>query len=226
MEKEKDKNTDLYDSEDRNAGEVSGAAFLSSVIRTWKNGRSRGLIGMDGMCGSGKTTLADRLGQILQIPVFHMDDYYLPFQERAADWKNVCAGNMDLSRLEREVLLPLSRGQAVRTFRYNCRKDKMTEDNREAAAFAIVEGTYSLHPRVRSYFDLTFFLSVADRLQKSRLETREGTNYQNFLDLWIPMEKHYFQELDPEENADFRIELDAEGRIIRCEETGKRRIIT
>ena len=226
MEKEKDKITDLYDLEKINTGEVAGADFLASVIRTWMKGCRRGLVGMDGMCGSGKTTLANRLGQILEIPVFHMDDYYLPFSQREADWKNICAGNMDLCRLEREVLLPLSRGQAVRTFRYNCRQDKMVKDNREAASFAIVEGTYSLHPRVRSYFDLTFFLSVADRLQKSRLETREGTNYQNFLDLWIPMEKHYFQKLNPEENADFRIELDAEGRIIRCEETGKRRIIT
>lgn len=226
MEKEKDKITDLYDLENINTGEVAGADFLASVIRTWMKGCRRGLVGMDGMCGSGKTTLANRLGQILEIPVFHMDDYYLPFSQREADWKNICAGNMDLCRLEREVLLPLSRGQAVRTFRYNCRQDKMVKDNREAASFAIVEGTYSLHPRVRSYFDLTFFLSVADRLQKSRLEAREGTNYQNFLDLWIPMEKHYFQELDPKKNADFRIELDAEGRVIRCEETGKRGIIT
>jgi uridine kinase len=226
MEKEKDKITDLYDLENINTGEVVGADFLASVIRTWMKGCRRGLVGMDGMCGSGKTTLANRLGQILEIPVVHMDDYYLPFSQREADWKNICAGNMDLCRLEREVLLPLSRGQAVRTFRYNCRQDKMVKDNREAASFAIVEGTYSLHPRVRSYFDLTFFLSVADRLQKSRLEAREGTNYQNFLDLWIPMEKHYFQELDPKKNADFRIELDAEGRVIRCEETGKRGIIT
>lgn len=226
MEKEKDKITDLYDLENINTREVAGADFLASVIRTWMKGCRRGLVGMDGMCGSGKTTLANRLGQILEIPVFHMDDYYLPFSQREADWKNICAGNMDLCRLEREVLLPLSRGQAVRTFRYNCRQDKMVKDNREAASFAIVEGTYSLHPRVRSYFDLTFFLSVADRLQKSRLEAREGTNYQNFLDLWIPMEKHYFQELDPKKNADFRIELDAEGRVIRCEETGKRGIIT
>lgn len=226
MEKEKDKITDLYDLENINTEEVSGADFLASVIRTWMKGCRRGLVGMDGMCGSGKTTLANRLGQILEIPVVHMDDYYLPFSQREADWKNICAGNMDLCRLEREVLLPLSRGQAVRTFRYNCRQDKMVKDNREAASFAIVEGTYSLHPRVRSYFDLTFFLSVADRLQKSRLEAREGTNYQNFLDLWIPMEKHYFQELDPKKNADFRIELDAEGRVIRCEETGKRGIIT
>ena len=226
MENEKDKITDLYDLENINTGEVAGADFLASVIRIWMKGCRRGLVGMDGMCGSGKTTLANRLGQILEIPVFHMDDYYLPFSQREADWKNICAGNMDLCRLEREVLLPLSRGQAVRTFRYNCRQDKMVKDNREAASFAIVEGTYSLHPRVRSYFDLTFFLSVADRLQKSRLEAREGTNYQNFLDLWIPMEKHYFQELDPKKNADFRIELDAEGRVIRCEETGKRGIIT
>lgn len=226
MEKEKDKITDLYDLENINTGEVSGADFLASVIRTWMKGCRRGLVGMDGMCGSGKTTLANRLGQILEIPVVHMDDYYLPFSQREADWKNICAGNMDLCRLEREVLLPLSRGQAVRTFRYNCRQDKMVKDNREAASFAIVEGTYSLHPRVRSYFELTFFLSVADRLQKSRLEAREGTNYQNFLELWIPMEKHYFQELDPMKNADFRIELDAEGRVIRCEETGKRGIIT
>lgn len=226
MEKEKDKITDLYDLENINTGEVAGADFLASVIRTWMKGCRRGLVGMDGMCGSGKTTLASRLGQILEIPVFHMDDYYLPFSQREADWKNICAGNMDLCRLEREVLLPLSRGQAVRTFRYNCRQDKMAKDNREAASFAIVEGTYSLHPRIRSFFDLTFFLSVADRLQKSRLEAREGTNYQNFLELWIPMEKHYFQELDPKKNADFRIELNAEGRMIRCEETGKRGIIT
>ena len=131
-----------------------------------------------------------------------------------------------ISAAWREVLLPLSRLQAVRTFRYNCREDKRTEDNREAAAFAIVEGTYCLHPRIRSYFGLTFFLSVTDLLQKSRLEAREGANYRNFLNLWIPMEKHYFQDLNPEENADFKIELDAEGRMIRCEETGKCGIIT
>ena len=70
MEKEKDKITDLYDLEKINTGEVAGADFLASVIRTWMKGCRRGLVGMDGMCGSGKTTLANRLGQILEIPVF------------------------------------------------------------------------------------------------------------------------------------------------------------
>ena len=45
------------------------------------------LVGIDGRCGSGKTTLAAYLQEKLSAAVLHIDDFYLPFSLRS---ENVC----------------------------------------------------------------------------------------------------------------------------------------
>lgn len=192
-------------------------SVLAADIQEWMGERRIGLIGIDGMCGSGKTTIAAALGEQLDIPVFHMDDYYLPFSRREKGWRDRCAGNMDLDRLEAEVLKPLSRGERVNTFRYNCRRNILTPDDRHPDSLAIVEGTYCLHPRIRSCFSFSIFVTVSEDVQRRRLEAREGSNFDNFLTTWIPMERHYFQVVHPELYADIRMELDADGRIVLYE---------
>lgn len=56
------------------------------------------LVGLDGCCGSGKTTLAGQLAQRLPgCTVLHTDDYYLPLDRRTPDWMHTPAANMDLA---------------------------------------------------------------------------------------------------------------------------------
>lgn len=56
------------------------------------------LVGLDGCCGSGKTTLAGQLAQRLpECTVLHTDDYYLPLDRRTPDWMHTPAANMDLA---------------------------------------------------------------------------------------------------------------------------------
>ena len=45
------------------------------------------LLGIDGRCGSGKTTLANWLAQQLHCPVLHTDDFYLPLSARCENWQ-------------------------------------------------------------------------------------------------------------------------------------------
>ena len=53
------------------------------------------LVGLDGCCGSGKTTLAGQLAQRLpECTVLHTDDYYLPLDRRAPDWMHTPAANI------------------------------------------------------------------------------------------------------------------------------------
>ncbi|MGN0242006.1 MAG: uridine kinase [Candidatus Weimeria sp.] len=178
---------------------------ILSQVADWRNCHERGIIGIDGMCGSGKTLLAELIEERYGIPVFHTDDYYLPFSERKTDWRDICAGNMDLNRLQSEVLIPLHSGKPVQTFRYNCHEDIREVDERAASDFAVVEGTYSCHPMLRHYYTLMIFLTVPEQVQAERLKEREGDNYRNFVNTWIPMETHYFEMMHPERYADIVI---------------------
>ena len=53
-----------------------------------------GVVGIDGRCGSGKTTLAAALAARLPCRVLHTDDFYLSPAGRRADWQQVPAANM------------------------------------------------------------------------------------------------------------------------------------
>lgn len=150
------------------------------------------LIAIDGSCGSGKTTLAALLSDLFPCRVFHTDDFYLPIARRTEDWKSIPAGNMDLSRLRDEVLLPARANQTVTYRAFSCQTQTL-----ERAVFLlpaplnIVEGSYSLHPELADAYDLTLFLRTSDEAQERRLRMREGNAFSAYSSLWIPLEKQY-----------------------------------
>lgn len=166
--------------------------------------RGRLLLAIDGRCGSGKTSLAATLARDFGGSVFHMDDFYLPFAARAENWQSVPAGNMDLDRLRREVLLPLRAGESVFYRAFDCRGGRFFET--ELVPFrplSIVEGSYSLHPSLRAFYDLRLFLTLDPTLQRERLLRREGAaRLRDFEALWIPMEERYFDRCAVRDCAD------------------------
>ncbi len=144
---------------------------------------------IDGRCGSGKTALAAAMEARFSCRVFHMDDFYMPFDRRDPDWENIPAGNMDLDRVRREVLLPAREGQPV-DYRPWRSKTSVTVPPRP---LTVIEGSYSHHPRLADLYDVKIFLTCGSDVQRRRLMRREGTRFQAFQDIWIPMEEMYFR---------------------------------
>lgn len=161
------------------------------------------LVAIDGRCGSGKTTLADEIRQTFPCQVFHMDDYYLPFEERDRNWPEGIAGNMDLIRIREEILLPVRAGKPVFYRPYDCRSRRFRPISiREPVRLNIMEGSYSHHPSLRDLYDLTIFLTLDGSEQERRLRLREGQRFEGFANRWIPMEERYFAAFDIQASSD------------------------
>lgn len=165
------------------------------------------IIAIDGRCGSGKTSLAELAGRFFGCNVFHMDDYYLPLANRVQNWQSVPAGNMDLERFRKEVLLPAGAGEQVLYCPYDCQTGELKEKQIfEPSPFIVVEGSYSHHPHLAEAYDLKIFLTCSEEVQESRLRTREGSHFPAFKEQWIPMEENYFKHFEVEAGSDMVVD--------------------
>lgn len=152
------------------------------------------MIAIDGMCASGKSTLADALANILDAPVARMDDFFTPHPQKTPERLTQPGGNADVERFCEEFLTPyLTHGHAA--YRpYDCHADEFGEPVEvPAARYVIVEGTYCLHPQTGRPYDLQVFVPVGTDVQYRRILERDGHDMlQRFVSTWIPLERAYF----------------------------------
>lgn len=165
------------------------------------------VLALDGRCGSGKTTLADRLARQFPVCVLHTDDFYLPPAQRVRGWEKKPCANMDLARLRDEALRPAYNGLPVPYRAYSCREGAYQPmQELPAHPLVILEGSYSHHPLLAGYETLRVFVTCSKEEQTRRLQAREGERYENFAARWIPLEEGYFAEYKIEETADFVVD--------------------
>ena len=153
------------------------------------------LAAIDGRCGSGKSTLSQLAARQLGCPLFHMDDLVLPPELRTPERYAQPGGNVHYERVEAELLRPLRETGTVSFRPFDCHSlGYKAPVEAVVHGLAIVEGSYSLHPALRKYYDCTVFLTCAPEEQRRRLLEREGPDrLPNFLEKWIPLEEHYFR---------------------------------
>lgn len=153
------------------------------------------LAAVDGRCGSGKSTLSELAARRLHCPLFHMDDFFLPPELRTPQRYAQPGGNVHYERVEAELLRPIRETGAARFRPFDCHSlGYGAPVEVSVPGLAIVEGSYSLHPALRRYYDVTVFLTCEAEEQRRRLLNREGPEgLPNFLEKWIPLEEHYFQ---------------------------------
>lgn len=165
------------------------------------------IIAIDGRCASGKTTLSNALRQELNCNVIHADSFFLRPKQRTEERLSTAGGNIDYERLEKEVLIPLSRGEAFSYRPYDCRTQSLAdpifvEKNR----INIVEGAYSCHPKLQKYYDYKVFMTVDPDEQLRRIEKRNGAEgLAIFKEKWIPLEEKYFKECKTQEHCDLTL---------------------
>lgn len=170
------------------------------------------ILAIDGRCGSGKSSLGRVMAEVFFCVLVHMDDYYRPAENRAANWMEIPGGNMDLERFRAEVLEPFKRGEAIHSRPYCCQSGTMGEERvMPRAPLLVVEGSYSHHPLLRDRCDRTIFLTCGREEQIRRLQVREGAYFHRFRELWMPLEERYFQAYSIPERADVVVDTGKEG---------------
>lgn len=169
------------------------------------------LIAIDGRCGSGKTTLARDLARTYGGTVVHMDDFYIPLNQRKSDWMEQVGGNMDFERLRSQVLQPLRNGCQAGYRPFLCQTGCYGEEILlQPGGLTILEGTYSHHPALEVKFDWRIFLTCSAEEQKQRLMEREGERFARFREIWIPLEERYFAAYQVQEHADLVLDMGLE----------------
>lgn len=162
------------------------------------------LIAIDGRCCAGKTTLAQRLQKETGCIVLHMDDFFLRPKQRTKQRYQEPGGNVDYERFLTEVMKPLTEHRLF-TFRpYDCRRQALSEAIQvQLCELAVIEGSYSCHPTLWSFYDLRVFMDVGKEEQLRRVAQRNGEEALSvFREKWIPLEEAYFQAYDIENRCD------------------------
>lgn len=162
------------------------------------------IIAIDGRCTSGKSSLGKLLGQVLDCNIFHMDDFFLPFEMKTRERLSQPGGNVHYERFEEEVLIALKNGKDVTYRPYSCYRCALDEPiNIGFKNINIIEGSYSFHPTLQEAYDYKIFLTVDPKVQKERILKRNGEEgLQNFVNKWIPMEEYYFSSLNIRKQCD------------------------
>ncbi|MBQ9745172.1 MAG: phosphoribulokinase [Clostridia bacterium] len=172
--------------------------------------KERVIFAIDGRCGSGKSTLAEALQRKYGCTVIHTDDFFLRPEQRTEGRYAEPGGNMDRERLLSEVLSPLSEGRDTVYRPFDCK----TMDFADPVVIiptplTVVEGSYSMHPDLAHYYDLSLFLTVEPQIRKERIINRnEKSMADRFFTLWIPMEERYFTAFNIESRCDISLTTD------------------
>ncbi len=185
------------------------ADYFECLFRISELLRSEGpvIVAVDGRCGSGKTSLAKLVARVFPCNVFHMDDFYLPVEKRGKNWNTIPGGNMDLRRLRDEVLTSVKKGKEVHYRPYSCLRRKLGSVTViPPQKLNIIEGSYSHHPELLGSYDLRIFLTCEKEEQERRLREREGVYFNEYEVWWIPMEEHYIESLDIEQEAEILVD--------------------
>jgi uridine kinase len=173
--------------------------FINMVVEK-KLQKGKVIVAIDGRCGSGKTTLANRLADRFGGRVVRMDHFFLPPEKRTDQRLATPGGNVDYERFLLEVAPNIH--EAYPQYKaYNCHTNDYYDVKLLNQPLTIVEGTYSLHPSLQHLYDLKIFMDVPSDIQAQRIKDRDGDYAQVFFDKWIPLEELYFKELDIQQNS-------------------------
>ena len=153
------------------------------------------LITIDGRCGSGKTTMAEKLQTALNCPVIHTDDFVIPHAQKTSERLAIPGGNEDVDRIVKEVLEPFFAGKEIHPRKYNWYTDAYEEQEPiPPGKLLILEGSYSNLPPIAERAALRVFLSITPEKQMERLRKRNSAEaLQGFIKRWIPLEEAYLE---------------------------------
>lgn len=168
------------------------------------------VIAIDGPCASGKTTLAVFLAEKYGFQVIHTDSFFLPPEMRSKERLSQPGGNVHYERFNDEVACGIKSGKEFVYGVYTCRTGMLTDSAPVSPKNPIVvEGSYSLNPKINLLYDLKIFVEADYETRIHRILERNGAeSLEVFRNKWIPLEERYFKEYGIKEKCDVKIKTD------------------
>lgn len=177
-----------------------------TVIQTLKELPAPTIVAISGFGGSGKSTAASILSELLHAPIICID----PFGEGRgiedfSNWEG-----MDFKRFEQEVLIPFSEG--INPLSYHSWRH---EEKVPHGGLLIVEGVGLFRPELLKYFSYKIWVDAPQDIALERGKKRDADRRNNQPDdawdskwdgPWKRNDTEYFETHKPKEQADLIIE--------------------
>jgi uridine kinase len=162
------------------------------------------LVAVDGHGGSGKSTFAERLAaQGENARVIHTDDFAN---------LGVTAG-LDVERLRRQVIQPLSRDESGRYQRFDWPSQRLSEwYDIPPGDVVIVEGVSSQRREFGDVWDLSIWVEATRNTCLRRGLDRDGRGSLPLWEAWLADEDRYIDREDPKGKADLIVDGDPDVR--------------
>ncbi len=181
--------------------------LISSIInevRLFAKGKKFLILGIDGVGGSGKTTLAKIIqNELNNCVIVQMDDIYSP-QLQASD----------IPRIKDQVFLPLISGNNAKFQIYDWKTEKLSQwQIIIPKGILIIEGVYALDRQIINYYDIKIWIDYPPELGFERGVKRDINgdgvdNSEKWKKVWMPLEEKYIIEQNPRSKADYVINGD------------------
>ena len=175
---------------------------IISKIKSISQTKSNVLIAIDGVGGSGKTTLSQYIQKHFKnSAIVQLDDFYSPKLQ----------GN-NIERLKAEVLIPISNGLQAKYKIYEWKTNSYSDWILiPLNTVVIIEGVFSTDELIRKYYDLTIWLDFDQELGLKRgierdIKSDGVDNTEKWKNIWMPAEKKYINTQHPQNYVDFVIE--------------------
>lgn len=174
--------------------------------RLIQRGNNPCIIAIDGDSASGKSTLSIFLAKRFDANIAHIDSFYLPFDKR----RECSSCHIDYPRILSTIIHPFHAKQALEFYTFNPHIDQITDRfNQPYKNILILEGSYSFHPDLRPFIDISIGMRISEQIQKERIVKRSSLEvYERFRSIWIPKEKSYQQESDLFDSVDYILETE------------------
>lgn len=179
---------------------------LLSRIDELLDRKDNAIIAIDGCSASFKTTFGEILAKRYDSNIIHIDDFYNKRTENTPKHlKTSVEGNISYPYLKEKVIDNLKEN-SFSYRKFDCKtqtflKEEVIYKNK----LTIIEGTYSLNPKLGKYYDLSIFFDLNEDMQKERIMIRNKNNFEWFISTWVRLEKVYFKHFNIKESSDIVI---------------------
>lgn len=182
------------------------------------------IIGIDGLGGAGKSTISEKLHNLLvsdnfNVTLLHIDDFIHPravrYNNNYAEWK--CYYNLQwrYDYLTNKVIKPIRNNTDFNEKIELYDKDNdtyfLSQTNVPAGSIVIIEGVFLQRRELNGVFDYIIYIDVPEKIRLERVLERDGyigdkqqikAKYDN---RYFPAEHHYIKICSPDTNADYII---------------------